>query len=88
VSTFSKSFGQGREGIAYFDFFPVPNNIAGYVWDFPTQVRGEPMRCWGIYDTNILANQDQPQLKDPLAEEMGRLGFHLGDYELKGHLSR
>ena len=46
------------------------------------------MRCWGIYDTNILANQDQPQLKDPLAEEMGRLGFHLGDYELKGHLSR
>ncbi|HKY55303.1 MAG TPA: NAD(P)/FAD-dependent oxidoreductase, partial [Anaerolineales bacterium] len=40
--------GGGREGVAYFDFFPVPNNIAGYVWDFPTQVKGEPMRCWGI----------------------------------------
>ena len=74
-----------NDKIAYFDFFPVPSNIAGYVWDFPTQVRGEPMRCWGIYDTNILSNQDRPQLKEPLAEEMERLGFHLGDYELKGH---
>ncbi|HVF24766.1 MAG TPA: NAD(P)/FAD-dependent oxidoreductase [Anaerolineales bacterium] len=87
VETSPKSFGfgGGREGVAYFDFLPVPNNIAGYVWDFPTQVRGEPKRCWGIYDTNILSNQDRPQLKEPLAEEMARLGFHLGDYELKGH---
>lgn len=74
-----------QEGVAYFDFFPVPNNIAGYVWDFPTQVRGEPMRCWGIYDTNILANQKRPQLKEPLAQEMSRLGFNLNDYEIKGH---
>ena len=43
------------------------------------------MRCWGIYDTNIFANADRPQLKDPLAQEMARLGFRLGDYELKGH---
>ncbi|MEO5887379.1 MAG: NAD(P)/FAD-dependent oxidoreductase [Anaerolineales bacterium] len=81
----SKGFGGGREGVAYFDFFPVPNNIAGYVWDFPTQVRGETMRCWGIYDTNILSDQNRPQLKEPLAAEMARLGFSLGDYELKGH---
>lgn len=75
----------GNDKIAYFDFFPVPNNIAGYVWDFPTQVKGEPMRCWGIYDTNILANGNRPQLKAPLAQEMSRLGFNLDDYELKGH---
>jgi len=75
----------GKEQIAYFDFFPVPNNIAGYVWDFPTQVKGLPMRCWGIYDTNILADANRPQLKEPLAEEMSRLGFNLDDYELKGH---
>ena len=81
----SNGFGGGRVGVAYFDFFPVPNNIAGYVWDFPTQVGGESMRCWGIYDTNILSNQDRPQLKEPLAEEMARLGFSLNDYELKGH---
>ena len=80
-----KEIGGGREGAAYFDFFPVSNNIAGYVWDFPTQVKGEPMRCWGIYDTNILANEKRPQLKEPLAQEMTRLGFNLDDYEIKGH---
>ncbi|MFZ5879969.1 MAG: NAD(P)/FAD-dependent oxidoreductase [Chloroflexota bacterium] len=74
----------GREG-AYFDFFPVPDNIAGYVWDFPTQVKGQPMRCWGVYDTNLLANDKRPPLKQPLAEEMARHGFDLDEYELKGH---
>jgi flavin-dependent dehydrogenase len=76
---------EGRWGRAFFDFFPVPDNIAGYVWDFPTQVKGTPMRCWGIYDTNILANETRPQLKEPLAREMSRLGFNLDDYEIKGH---
>lgn len=78
-------FGGGREGVAFFDFFPVPENIAGYVWDFPTQVKGAPMRCWGIYDTNLLAGESRPALKEPLAEEMSRRGFDLSQYELKGH---
>jgi menaquinone-9 beta-reductase len=70
---------------AYFDFFPVPDNIAGYTWDFPTQIHGEPMRCWGIYDTNVLADNNRPALKDPLAKEMARHGYNLNDYEIKGH---
>lgn len=70
---------------AYFDFFPVPNNIAGYVWDFPTVVNGQSMRCWGIYDTNVLADKSRPALKEPLANEMKRHGFNLDDYEIKGH---
>ncbi len=70
---------------AYFEFSPVPKNIAGYIWDFPTQIKGEPMRCWGIYDTNILAYGKRPQLKELLAQEMGRCGFNLDDYEIKGH---
>ncbi|HEX6033423.1 MAG TPA: NAD(P)/FAD-dependent oxidoreductase, partial [Anaerolineales bacterium] len=74
-----------RAGGAYFDFFPIRQNIAGYVWNFPTQINGQAMRCWGIYDTNLLAQEKRPQLKEPLAEEMARLGFHLGDYEIKGH---
>ncbi len=78
-------FGGGRDDIAFFDFFPVPNNIAGYTWDFPTQVNGELMRCWGVYDTNLLADFDRPALKEPLAEEMKRHGFDLNDYEIKGH---
>jgi flavin-dependent dehydrogenase len=84
--TSPKSFGfrGGRED-AYFDFFPVPEGIAGYTWDFPTQARGQPMRCWGIYDTNILANDLRPPLKEPLRQEMARHGFDLDDYEIKGH---
>lgn len=77
--------GQGRGQTAFFDFFPVPQNIAGYVWDFPTQVKGQPMRCWGIYDTNLLADQKRPALREPLADEMKRNGFALKDYEIKGH---
>jgi flavin-dependent dehydrogenase len=73
-----------RDG-AFFDFFPVPSNIAGYVWDFPTLINGIPMRCWGVYDTNLLADQKRPQLKEPLAEEMLRHGYKLDDYEIKGH---
>ena len=70
---------------AYFDFFPVPDNIAGYTWDFPTQVNGQPMRCWGIYDTNLLANDSRPALKEVLAQELARHGFDLDSVELKGH---
>jgi len=85
ISPKFSEFEGGREDIAFFDFFPIPNNIAGYTWDFPTQVNGEPMRCWGIYDTNVLAKFDRPALKEPLAEEMKRHGFDLNDYEIKGH---
>jgi flavin-dependent dehydrogenase len=74
-----------RPTIAYFDFFPVPQGVAGYTWDFPTQVKGQPMRCWGIYDTNLLATRARPRLQDPLAAEMRRHGYELADYELQGH---
>ncbi len=77
--------GQGRGQVAYFDFFPVPSGIAGYTWDFPTQINGKSMRCWGIYDTNILSYKERPALKEPLAEEMSRHGYNLSQYELKGH---
>jgi flavin-dependent dehydrogenase len=76
---------EGRWGHAYFDFFPVPEGIAGYTWDFPTQINGEPMRCWGIYDTNVLSYKERPALKEPLAEEMSRHGFDLSQCEIKGH---
>ncbi len=70
---------------AYFDFFPVPDGIAGYTWDFPTQIKGRPSRCWGIYDTNMLADMPRRPLREPLAEEMGRHGYNLDEYEIQGH---
>jgi menaquinone-9 beta-reductase len=74
-----------RGTTAYFDFLPVPENIAGYVWDFPTQVKGKAMRCWGIYDTNVLAGEERPKLKEPLAREMAHVGFNVAEYEIQGH---
>jgi flavin-dependent dehydrogenase len=70
---------------AYFDFFCVPSGIAGYTWDFPTQIKGQPMRCWGIYDMNISTDKNRPPLKETLSAEMSRHGFDLGQYEIKGH---
>ncbi len=70
---------------SYFEFSPVPSNIAGYIWDFPTQIKGKPMRCWGIFDSNLLANGSRPHLKESLAQEMSRVGFDLSDNEIKGH---
>lgn len=70
---------------AFFDFFCVPSGIEGYTWDFPTQINGQPMRCWGIYDANLYPGQSKPPLKETLAGEMSRHGFDLGEFELKGH---
>jgi flavin-dependent dehydrogenase len=69
---------------AFFDFLVVPAGIEGYTWDFPTQIKGQPMRCWGIYDANM-TDGAKPSLKEILAEEMARHGLDLNDYELKGH---
>jgi flavin-dependent dehydrogenase len=76
---------QGSDVHAFFDFIPVPDNIAGYVWDFPTQINGRPMRCWGIYDSNLLAYKPRPRLKASLVEEMLRHGYSLDQYALQGH---
>lgn len=70
---------------AIFDFFPVPAGIAGYTWDFPTQVEGRAMRCWGVYDSNLLAHWQRPPLAQLLAQAMARQGFDLSQYELEGH---
>ncbi|MBN2388002.1 MAG: NAD(P)/FAD-dependent oxidoreductase [Anaerolineales bacterium] len=70
---------------AYFDFFPVPSEIAGYVWDFPVRINGQPMRCWGIYDANLSTNPRRPALKDLLAQEMARHGYDLNDAKILGH---
>jgi flavin-dependent dehydrogenase len=84
-SEFGGGQGRGREEGAYFDFFPVPAGIAGYTWDFPTQIKGQPMRCWGIYDMNIFANEKRPSLKETLAQEMARHGLNLAEAEVNAH---
>jgi len=70
---------------AIFDFFPVPLGVAGYTWNFPAQVEGLPMRCWGIYDANLYPSEKCPSIKEVLSAEMKRHGFDLSVLELKGY---
>ena len=70
---------------AYFDFFPIPQGIAGYIWNFPTQVDGRLMRCWGIYDANLYPTQHRTSLKELLFNEIGNHGLNPDMLELKGH---
>jgi len=81
----SPSGGGLPQEIASFDFLAVPKGISGYVWDFPTQIKGEPMRCWGIYDSNTRPRPHRAPLRQVLADEMENHGYNLDDYELKGH---
>ena len=74
-----------NETIASFDFLSVPKGISGYVWDFPAKIKGERMRCWGIYDSNIVNREGRAPLRQVLADEMKVHGYSLDDYELKGH---
>lgn len=77
--------GGGREGVASFDFLAVPKGISGYVWDFPTQIKGKAMRCWGIYDSNIHQRPNRDPLREVLDAEMAANGYDLDNFELKGH---
>jgi flavin-dependent dehydrogenase len=80
-----ENIAEGRWGQAYFDFSPVPDGIAGYVWDFPIQVKGQPMRCWGIYDMNLFAGEKRAPLKLKLGDEMALHGFDPDEAEVMGH---
>lgn len=73
------------EDRASFDFHPISKGISGYLWDFPAKIEGETMRCWGIYDSNIVKRENRVSLRQILAEEMAKSGYNLDDYELKGH---
>jgi len=42
------------------------------------------MRCWGIYDTNLLAERERPPLQEALAGEMGLHGASFEGVEVKG----
>jgi flavin-dependent dehydrogenase len=85
VLTPAKTGGLHPANAAFFDFSCIPDGIAGYTWDFPTQVNGQPMRCWGIFDNNLLADSPRPALKSELAKEMDRCGASLAGVDLKGH---
>ena len=70
---------------AYFDFRPIMDGIGGYIWDFPTLVKGVATRCWGIYDANFTPGQASRPLIAALTDEMKTHGYNLEDYKIEGH---
>ena len=70
---------------SYFDFMYVPQGILGYSWDFPALEGGQPVRVRGIYDSNVYPLKTEISLQAALADEFGRHGYRLEEYNLEGH---
>ena len=70
---------------SYFDFLYVPQGIQGYTYDFPALEEGRPVRVRGIYDSNVYPVKTELSLQAALADEFGRHGYNLDEYELEGH---
>ena len=70
---------------AFFDFAPLPRGVSGYVWDFPALVKGEPLRCWGVYDSAVRKRASRAPLRTLLAEGMQTRQRSLEGVTLRGH---
>jgi flavin-dependent dehydrogenase len=66
-----------------FDF--TMRDLAGYAWDFPTLVAGEPLVCRGAYAIHNLAH-DSPRAR--LDRYLAARGMELGRYRLKQFAER
>jgi len=64
-----------REDGVYFDFQCIRWGIPGYVWDFPAPVRGQRMRCWGVYDSHLIPAGEKRRLSEVLAERLAFYGY-------------
>jgi flavin-dependent dehydrogenase len=76
-----------REDTLYLDFTPVAHGIHGYVWDFPTCIRGQSYINRGIYDRGDPGSR-KGSLKGPFREALAERGVDLDAHRLRGHLER
>ncbi|MCS7177766.1 MAG: NAD(P)/FAD-dependent oxidoreductase [Anaerolineae bacterium] len=73
-----------RERGVYFDFQYVPQGIPGYIWDFPVQIRGQAMRCWGIYDSHVLSGKAERRIREAFYERLAHYGYRPEEHRLYG----
>jgi menaquinone-9 beta-reductase len=59
--------------------------LAGYTWDFPTQVAGAPMMCRGAY---VIHNLSHDAPRPHLDAYLSARGLELGRYRLKQYAER
>jgi flavin-dependent dehydrogenase len=74
-----------QQGNSYFNFVAVSRGIQGYVWDFPAARQGEPVRVWGIFDSNVFSTRDKAPLRVALSDELARHGLQISDFKMEGH---
>ena len=74
-----------QTGKVLIDFSWMVAGLQGYVWDFPTQVQGQPMHTRGIFDSRVHPRSPRVSLKGVLQEELTRAGATLDHYKLEGH---
>ncbi len=77
-----------RRKRASIDFSWMNSGVQGYVWDFPTQIRGQPMHTRGIFDSRIHGGRPRADIKAALRAWMAGAGVEVGQYKLRGHPMR
>lgn len=73
-----------QQSTAYFRFDIIAQNLQGYIWDFPTQIAGQPARNRGIFDLGMYET-GAPNLVPPLREAVANEGVNLAEHKLQGH---
>lgn len=71
---------------AVFDF--ATTDLRGYAWDFPTQVRGEPLVCRGVYVLHAPGSQPTDSPRRRVADYLAARGLPPGDRTLKQFAER
>ncbi len=74
-----------QQGKALIDLSWIAAGIQGYIWDFPTQVRGRPMHTRGVFDSRIHPQPVRASLKGALQEALAPVGATPSRHKLEGH---
>ena len=75
------------EHMAVFDFTWVPEGVQGYVWDFPSRIRGQAYMNRGVFDSRTYP-QVRADLRRVLQEALQRRGCSANTSLLMGHPER
>jgi flavin-dependent dehydrogenase len=73
--------------VAVFDFTCVPEGVQGYVWDFPSLIRGRAYMNRGVFDSRMYP-QRRGDLRRVLATALQQRGCDLAEAQLMGHPER
>lgn len=73
---------------AVFDFSYVTEGLQGYVWDFPSRVKGEAHMNRGACDFRVFQDTTVAPMKDMFKSYLGKKQIRLEDHHLMGNPSR